>query len=49
MSFSKGKGFTLGKRGFLGSGMSLEGKLLGKCVKPMGMGENEGKGCFLRK
>lgn len=39
-------GFTLEKRGFLGRGMSLEGRFLGKCVKPRGKGENEGKRVF---
>ena len=49
MDFSKGNGFHTREKGFLGRGMSLEGNLLGKCVKPRGKGENEGKGYFLRK
>jgi len=34
--FSKGNGFHTREKGFLGRRMSLEGKLLGKCVKPRG-------------
>ena len=46
MVSSKGKGFHTREGGFLDRGMSLEGKLLGKCVKPRGKGENEGKRVF---
>ena len=40
---SKGNGFHTREKGFLGRGMSLEGDLLRKCVKPRGKGKNEGK------
>ena len=46
MVSSKGNGFHTREEGFLGRGMSLEGKFLGKCMKPRGKGENEGKRVF---
>ena len=46
MVSSKENGFHTRENGFLRRGMSLEGNLLGKCVKPMGKGKNEGKRVF---
>lgn len=40
MIFSKGNGFHTREKVFLDRGMSLEGELLGKCVKPRDKGEN---------
>ena len=49
MISSKGNGFHTREKGFLGRGMSLEGKLLGKCVKLRERVKMKGKGYFLRK
>ena len=46
MIFSKGNGFQTREKGFWVGKWPLDGNFLGKCVKPRGKGENEGKMVF---